>query len=256
MYINRYYRYGYGLGSLETSFYDPSEKVFYGGSELGFVTVSDFANWPEVSLAPFGIPLDSDLTDLVVCGNLLIFATKGRSRPGTLYFYTKSLRAEDETLSEPQLIQSVEVGYGPDYVLVNQDCSIVATANEGEGVYDDSVGLINPEGSISIVRGPFDDASSPPIVTEVSLNEWTDDELIAKGVHLSLSRNALIYFNDLVTSGVDFSAAIASYTTASILEPEYLAWSANEAKIYANLQENNALVIIDVATGLAESIHS
>ena len=246
------------MGSLETSFYDPSEKVFYGGSELGFVTISNFGSWPELTLAPFGIPLDSDLTDISVCGDLLILVTKDDPNPGTVHFFAKSLRADDGTLTEPQLIQSVEVGYGPDYVLVNKDCSIVATANEGEGVYDDSVGLINPEGSVSILRGPFDDASSPPVVTEASLNEWTDDELIAKGVHLPLSLNAMIYFNDLNTTDfdVDFTAAIADYTTASVLEPEYLAWGMGETKIYASLQENNAMVIINVETGVAESIHS
>ena len=45
---------------------------------------------------------------------------------------------------------------------------------------------------------------------------------------------------------IDFSAAIDSYTTAAVLEPEYLAWSGDESKIYVNLQENNALVIVDV----------
>lgn len=31
------------------------------------------------------------------------------------------------------------------------------------------------------------------------------------------------------------------------LEPEYLAWSADDATLFVNLQENNAVAIIDVA---------
>ncbi|GKY96678.1 hypothetical protein MPSEU_000627400 [Mayamaea pseudoterrestris] len=250
--------YGYGFGGLESSYYDASEKIFYGGSELGFITVTDFGDWPNAKLAPFDLPLEFDLTDIVVCGELLMIATKDDPNPGAVQVYQKSKRGENGTLSPPEFIQSVTVGYGPDYIMANENCSIVATANEGEGYYDDTVGLVNPEGSVSILRGPFDDASSPPFVTTVSLNEWSDDELIAQNVHLPLSLNAMIYYNSLNMSdfNVNFSGAIANYTTAAVLEPEYMAWNEDESKIYVSLQENNALVIVDVASGVAESIHS
>jgi hypothetical protein len=251
-------RYGYGFGGLESSYYDASEQVFYGGSELGFVTLTDFSNWPDSTVAPFGISLESDLTDMIVCDDFLMIATKDDPNPGMVHIYSKSRRSDDGSLSEPTLIQSVEVGVGPDYIMASKDCSIVATANEGEGVYDDTLGLINPEGSVSILRGPFDDVSKPPSHTLVSLDEWTDEELIEQGVHLPLSLNAMIYFNSLNTSdfSVDFNAAIANYTSAAVLEPEYLAWNEDESKIYVSLQENNALVIVDVESGVAESIHS
>ena len=218
----------------------------------------DFADYPNAKLAPFGLSLDFDLTDIAGCGDFLMLATKDDPNPGAVHIFNKAKRGDDGSLSEPTLVQTVEVGYGPDFIMVNKDCSIVATANEGEGVYDDTAGLINPEGSVSILRAPFDDASNPPSVTMVSLNEWTDDELIEQGVHLPLSLNAMIYFDSLNTSdiNVDFANAIANYTSAAVLEPEYMAWSDDESKIYVSLQENNAMVIVDVESGVAESIHS
>jgi hypothetical protein len=88
----------------------------------------------------------------------------------------------------------------------------------------------------------------------VSLNKWTDEELIDKKVHMPLSLNAMMYWDTF--EEINFTAAIDAYTPASVLEPEYLAWGQDESKLYANLQENNALVIVDVATNEAESIHS
>lgn len=70
-------------------------------------------------------------------------------------------------------------------------------------------------------------------MTEVSLNKWTDEELIDMGVHLPLSLNAMKYWNQF--DGINFTAAIASYTLAFVLEPEYLGWGQNETKLYVNL---------------------
>ena len=227
--------------------------VFYGGSEIGFITVSDFSDYPDVKQADFGIPLNDTLTDIKVCGNLLFITTKDDPNPGKLNVYNAATRNGEGGLNEPMLVQTFEVGVGPDNVLISKDCTIVATANEGEGEYDDATGLVNPEGSVSIIRGPFFDPINPPTVSEVSLNKWTDDELIEMGVHLPLSLNAMKYWNQF--EDINFTAAIESYTPAAVLEPEYLAWGQNETKLYVNLQENNALVIVDVATNEVESIH-
>ena len=245
--------YGYGFGALERSKYDPTEMIFYGGSEIGFVTITDYMNYPDVVQADFGIPLDASLTDITICGDLLFFTTKDDPNPGMFNIYSAVTRNDDGTLNPPTLIQSVEVGIGPDNIRMTKDCTIAATANEGEGDVDDTGALVNPEGSVSILRGPFNDTSNPPSVTEVSLNLWTDEELIDMGVHLPLSLNAMLYWNQF--EGIDFDAAIASYTPAAVLEPEYLALSGDESKLYVNLQENNALVIVDIATNTVDSIN-
>lgn len=80
-------RYGYGFGALEHSYYDSKEMIFYGGSQLGFVTISDYQNYPNVTQAHFGIDLDNTLTDIEVCGHLLFITTKGNLNPGKLSIY-------------------------------------------------------------------------------------------------------------------------------------------------------------------------
>lgn len=210
--------YGYGFGALERSYYDSKQKVFYGGSEQGFVTITDFEDYPNVTIAAFGIELDDTLTDIKVCDTLLFVLTKEDPNPGTLRVYTTAMRDGNGGLKVPSLIHTIEVGVGPDNVLLSADCTIAATANEGEGVYDDDIGLVNPEGSVSIIRGPFfDPLLGTPTVSEVSLNKWTDEELIEMGVHLPLSLNAMMYWN--MMEDINFTTAIDAYTPASVLEP-------------------------------------
>merc|ERR550514_604104 len=65
------------------------------------------------------------------------------------------------------------------------------------------------------------------------------------------------YYDDHWTcckDDVDFTAARAAYTTDTQFEPEYVAWSADDSTIYANLQENSAVVTIDASAGTATSI--
>jgi hypothetical protein len=116
--------------------------------------------------------------------------------------------------------------------------------------------LIDPVGSVSIVRGPFDGvAGAAPRHTLVSLDRWTEAELISKGVHLPLSRNAMQYWNATLDQ-VKFELAINAYTPDMMLEPEYVVFSHDETQIFVNLQENNALVTIDVVTNRATDIYS
>jgi len=85
----------------------------------------------------------------------------------------------------------------------------------------------------------------------------TDADLIAAGVHLPLELNAQVYYDDNsgeFASKLDFGASRAAYTPATQLEPEWVAWSADESKLYVNLQENSAIITIDVATATAEKI--
>jgi len=248
------HRYGYGFGALERSYYDAKSHIFYGGSEIGYLTVSDFSGFPDdVKHADFVLPFEDGITDVKGCGDFLFVVTKDDPNPATVSIFTTATRNGNGNLIEPTLIQAVEVGYGADNILINKNCTIAATADEGEGDYADETGLINPPGSVTILRGPFDGGDIQ--VSTVALDKWTDEELIEMGVHLPLSLNALKYWN-ASTPDIDFSNAIDSYTTASVLEPEYLAFSADESKLYVNLQENSALVVVDVATNEAESIHA
>jgi hypothetical protein len=119
--------YGYGFGSLEQSIYDPSQKIFYGGSELGVVTVSDFADFPNASVVlDIAIPLNYTLTDVEVCGGLLFASTKDDPNPGHVHVYTAAKR-NGGAIIPPSLLQSIQVGVGPDDMCTFVGASVVAS---------------------------------------------------------------------------------------------------------------------------------
>ncbi|KAL7554118.1 hypothetical protein ACHAWF_017519 [Thalassiosira exigua] len=249
--------YAFGMGGLEQVAYDSKEKILYGVSEQGFITLIDYGNGPvKAPQLPIVIRDKDTYTAIRTCSEQGVFfaTTKDDPNPGTLEIYKSATRSGD-SVTAPELIHTIEVGYGPDMVLANSDCSILAVANEGEGVYKDK--LVNPEGSVTLVRGPFLDAEIPPTVTTVTF-PWSDEDLLAKGIHLPLSEKALEYWDEHsgVAEKLDFADARANYTAASVLEPEWMAWSADEEYLLVNLQENSALVKINVADGVAEDIYS
>ncbi len=216
----------------------------------------DYGNGPvQPPQLPIVIKNQDTYTRVYACSEqgVLFASTKDDPNPGSVSIYKAATR-DGDTVTAPELIHTVEVGAGPDMILPNKDCSILAVANEGEGDYADF--LINPEGSVSLIKGPFLDASTPPTVSTITF-PWTDDELLAKGIHLPLSASALEYWDEYssIAGDVDFTAARAAYTAASVLEPEYLAWSGDEKYVLVSLQENSALVKIDVASEVAEDIY-
>ena len=261
------------MGGLEKIAYDSLEKLLYGVSEQGFITIIDYANGPgpDAKQLPYVLSDEDTYTDVTVCAEqqLLFATTKNDPNPGKISIFTTAKRTPQALIeaadiqkgavlmNKPQLLHTIEVGAGPDMVLPNSDCSIVAVANEGEGDYDDVAGLTNPEGSVTLIKIPADIKNEAPTATTVTF-PWSDQELLEKGVHLPLSENALEYWDDhsAVADDLDFSAARASYTAASVLEPEWLVWSADEKYVLVNLQENSALVKVNVEDEVAEDIFS
>jgi hypothetical protein len=156
----RTYRYGFGFGALERSYYDAEQKLFYGASEIGFVTISDFGAYPQnVTTLDISFALPNSLTDIKICGDYLFYTTKNDPQPGTLHIYTKAIRNTSDgtggtSFTAPQKLHEILVGAGPDNIAVTKNCTVVATANEGEGDYTDNLGLVNPVGSCRSINGP------------------------------------------------------------------------------------------------------
>ncbi|MEA5557386.1 choice-of-anchor I domain-containing protein, partial [Nodularia spumigena] len=126
--------------------------------------------------------------------------------------------------SNGEEITTATVGALPDMVTFNNNGTQVITANEGEPNADYSV---DPEGSVSVLDITIADGSV--IVntnTLVRFNEFN----VGESRHTELGEGVRIF-------GPNTSVA-------QDLEPEYVALSANGAKAYVTLQENNALVII------------
>lgn len=122
---------------------------------------------------------------------------------------------------------AVTVGALPDMLAFTPDGTKVLTANEGEA--DLATGLINPEGSVSIVDVAARTAST------ASFAPWNGQKqaLQAQGVRLS------------DRFGV---------TLAQDVEPEYLTIDATGTTAYVTLQEANAFAIVDIASATVTSI--
>ncbi len=208
---------------------------------------------------PFAIRSENIYTDIYVCSEqgILFALSKDDPNRGKISIFKAASRSDDYEIVQLVLMHTLKVGYGPDYICPNSDCSIVAIANEGEGYYKDGH-LINNEGSVTLVKGPFLNPSSHfrPATSTVSF-PWTDDELIAKGIHLPLSANALEYWDEhsSIADNLNFTEARASYITASVLEPEWLVWTPDDQYVLVSLQENSALVKVNVADEMAEDIY-
>ena len=126
----------------------------------------------------------------------------------------------------------VTVGAMPDMIAFNQDFTKILTANEGE---PNATYSADPEGSVSIINisGGIT-ALTQANVTNISLSQYNGQEvaLRAQGIRI-------------------FSS---SASVAQDLEPEYIAVSTDNTKAYVTLQENNALLTIDLLTNTIVSL--
>ena len=124
-----------------------------------------------------------------------------------------------------------ECGVQPDFVMFSQDGSMVLTADEGEPREGFGEGIVDPIGSVTIVK--LEEEGQP--VTTVNFEEWDAkrDELLAKNILLK---------KDLKPSE-DF-------------EPEYIAMTASPREIYVSLQEANAIATLDLESMSFTSIDS
>ena len=124
---------------------------------------------------------------------------------------------------------SVTVGALPDMITFTPDGTKVLTANEGEA--DSATGLVNPEGSVSIVdvatRSAMTASFAPFNASKVALQ--------SAGVRLT-----------------DVNAV----TVAEDVEPEYLAISPDGTTAYVTLQEANSVAVVDIASATVTSIRS
>ncbi|MEM6376679.1 MAG: choice-of-anchor I family protein [Bacteroidota bacterium] len=123
----------------------------------------------------------------------------------------------------------VTVGVLPDMVTFNRAGDKVLTANEGEPSDDY---MIDPEGSISIID--LSNGIANAAVNNLSLESFNTDSA------------------SLVAAGVRIYGPGAS--VAQDLEPEYITVTPDDATAAVVCQENNALIIIDMATETISAI--
>lgn len=135
--------------------------------------------------------------------------------------------------SDGIFISQVQVGAMPDMITFNRDYTKILTANEGEPNADYS---IDPEGSVSIVD------LTPGYASLTNSNVTTIGFTAFNGQEIALRAQGIRVFTTSASVAQDF-------------EPEYLAVSEDNTKAYVTLQENNAMVTIDLATNTITALN-
>ncbi len=119
---------------------------------------------------------------------------------------------------EGDILNTVSVGVLPDNVQLSADASIAVVANEAEQVDD-----VDPEGSISIINLQNGPENASVNTLPLSIFNGQEDALRAEGVRI-----------------------VPGKTAAEDFEPEYVAISPDGTEARVSLQENNALVVVDL----------
>jgi len=128
-----------------------------------------------------------------------------------------------------EYLSDVEVGALPDMLTFTHNGKYILVANEGEPNSDYTV---DPEGSVSIIEVKHNGRHLK--VTNVDFRKYNgyEDHLRRKGIRI---------FGPNASASQDF-------------EPEYIAISDDDKKAYVTLQENNAIIIIDIKHKKIESL--
>ena len=142
------------------------------------------------------------------------------------------------------------------FLRLSNDCRILAVANANEGT-----DLINL-GSVTLVTNFWPEDSAETVAQTVSLAQFDEAFLLGRDVHLPLTKNAAIYWNDEgagVEDGTTYGweasgGVIEKFNPAIVLNPEFLAFNEDGSELFINLQTNSALVRVDTATAIASSI--
>jgi len=211
-------------GAAEISAYDPAtQRLFVTNGSTGQIDVLGISNPTAPSLL-FNIALSefgSGANSIAFQNGILAAAVEAEvtQDPGSVVFFN----------ADGDFLNSVTVGALPDMLTFTPDGSKVLVANEGEPNDDYT---IDPEGSVSIVdiSGGIDSATA----TTAGFTQFNDqlDALIASGVRI-------------------FGPGA---TVAQDLEPEYITVSEDSTRAWVSLQENNALGILNLETGVFEDI--
>ncbi|MCF8416901.1 MAG: T9SS type A sorting domain-containing protein [Crocinitomicaceae bacterium] len=215
-----------GTNSAEIVVYDSSNYRLYIANSIGAkLDIVDFSNpssplfLNSVNVTPYG-----NINSVAVHNGVVAMAVENANAQlnGSIVFLNQ----------DGVFISQVTAGAMPDMITFNKDFTKILTANEGE---PDATYAVDPEGSVTIVDlTPGYAALTNANATTVSLTQFNGQgaALIAQGIRI-------------------FST---SASVAQDMEPEYIAISDDNTKAYVSLQENNAMLVIDLATSVIEAI--
>jgi hypothetical protein len=147
-------------------------------------------------------------------------------------------------LSSGSILKTLDVGYHPDSVTMTPDGTKLLVANEGEYVSTAVESNFARPGSVSVVNlSGITNASGLSALNSGNVTTYDFSSAnLGSGVSLQGVRD-----NTLATNNATTSAGVAN------IEAEYIAPTNDKA--YVTLQENNAIAVLDFASGKYEAIH-
>ncbi len=231
------------LAGAEISAFDPGSKRLFVTSSAGLQVVSVDAELKMTLLGTVSLG-SNDINSVAVKNGLVAVAVAAtdKTQPGEVYFLDAGAQLSitgtgaSSVIAQTGLVQGkVNVGALPDMLTFTADGKTVLVANEAEQNDVDGnnpPALVNPEGSVSLINLSAGAASATVTTASFAAFNSKAAELKAKGVRLMAGE-----------------AGFESVTVAQDLEPEYIAISLDGKTAFVTLQENNAIAILDIASG-------
>lgn len=214
-------------GAAEISSYDvKTKRLFVINAHAPSVDILDISNPANpqkintIDITPYGASANS-----VAVNNKLIAvaveATNKQDSGSVVFFDTNG-----------NFLKQVTVGALPDMLTFTPNGNYVLVANEGEPTSYCTPSLAtDPEGSVSIIKIPNKISKlTQADVTNVGFTQFNGQEVALK------------------TQGIRIYGPGAS--AAQDFEPEYIAVSKNSRKAWITLQENNAIAVLDIKSGV------
>ncbi|CAH1230731.1 Hypp331 [Branchiostoma lanceolatum] len=236
-------KYKMGKGAAEQLGYDAVNKKVYSVGQPGLLNVIDVSDPQAISLLHYQeLPQagQATYTDLEYCGGFVAMTREHEHKglPGHLIIY-EAYRGTGDM----QQVYQVRVGGSPDMLLFTRDCRKLIVANEGKDGGDGNGNFLNPEGSLTIVEFSSEDLPNSDTISMRTVNfrkfDARQHEYAARGVRW-------VYRGE--------EAGVPNRLSEE-LEPEYVTLSKDETKAYVGLQENNAVVVVDLVTATAEELY-
>ncbi|XP_054768846.2 mesenchyme-specific cell surface glycoprotein-like [Lytechinus pictus] len=225
-------RYDIDSDAVEQFAYDAAEGYVYviGDDYLQIIDFNDVEN-PEIVYKHL---LPNRANDIAHCGRFVAYLLQGddSQESGTIYIYEKYNRQTGEFNKLHQRIVSSQ----PEMLTFTSDCRKILTADEGTAGDDATEQyFLNPEGMVSIIKIEGDFASPNFDMTAVTFDHFNDrkKKYMDLGVRFPYHGRYTNY---------------SEQTLSQSVEPEYIAINPRDNVAYINLQENNAIALLDLDT--------
>ncbi len=270
------YSSGYDKGTEIISVQQSTLRAVLSNFDTGEVDLLDIRKASHIQrLQRFslGLTKDEELTAVAFHPTLDLFAAviDAGIKPG---------RFEIRSASTGELLDQVNVGYGPDAVVVSKNGELALVANEGEDFSFDkkTQQFITPEGSVSLLHlnqnGRIQTHKILPLADMTNHEgfvidqngrfleraiDWNGNGKIDKSLDfdgngkVEKQKVKLGFFHNKDVFGYENKGEakilipITDFSP-SLLEPEYIALSPDTTKAYVTLQEDDGVAVVDLTT--------